>query len=184
MLDRIRERSGIDFSTYKTATIVRRLRGRMGATKVASLADYADLVEHDPEEYARLVSSLLIKVTEFFRDPKVFEHLRDDTLPALIDEAPGRRPPAARLVGRLLDRRGGVLARDHAGRGPRHDRAAVDVRIFATDIDSAAIAFARRGVYPAVGVAEGAGRHSRTLFREDRRRVRGRQSRSEPDDVR
>ena len=30
LLDRIRERSGIDFSTYKTATIVRRLRGRMG----------------------------------------------------------------------------------------------------------------------------------------------------------
>ena len=32
LLDRIRERSGIDFSTYKTATIVRRLHGRMGAT--------------------------------------------------------------------------------------------------------------------------------------------------------
>ena len=34
LLDRIRERSGIDFSTYKTATIIRRLRGRMVATKV------------------------------------------------------------------------------------------------------------------------------------------------------
>ena len=32
LLDRIRERSGIDFSTYKPATIIRRLRGRMGAT--------------------------------------------------------------------------------------------------------------------------------------------------------
>ena len=29
LLDRIRDRSGIDFSAYKPATIVRRLRGRM-----------------------------------------------------------------------------------------------------------------------------------------------------------
>ena len=48
LLDRIRERSGIDFSTYKTATIVRRLRGRMGATGPASLADYAKQLEHRP----------------------------------------------------------------------------------------------------------------------------------------
>ena len=39
-------------------------------------------LENDPTEYARLISSLLIKVTEFFRDRKVFDHLRDQTLPA------------------------------------------------------------------------------------------------------
>ena len=39
LLDRIRERSGIDFSTYKPATIVRRLRGRMGAIGHRSLAE-------------------------------------------------------------------------------------------------------------------------------------------------
>ena len=59
------------------------------------------------------------------------------------------RPPAARLVGRLLDGRGGLFARDHPLGGPRRPSAlAVDVRVFATDIDGAAIAFARRGVYP------------------------------------
>ena len=149
LLDRIRERSGIDFSTYKTATIVRRLRGRMGATKVASLAEYADLVEHDPEEYARLVSSLLIKVTEFFRDPKVFEYLRDDTLPALIDEA--------RADGRQLRVwSAGCSTGEEAyslaitlAEALGTERAAFDLRVFATDIDSSAIAFARRGVYPA-----------------------------------
>ena len=48
LLDRIRERSGIDFSTYKDATIVRRLRGRMGATGHTSLADVCEAARHGP----------------------------------------------------------------------------------------------------------------------------------------
>ena len=148
LLDRIRERSGIDFSTYKMATIVRRLRGRMGATGLSSLTDYAKHIESDPEEYAKLISSLLIKVTEFFRDPKVFQYLRDRILPALIDDARqhGRQlrvwsagcstgEEAYSLAITLSEAMGDAVG-------------AVDVRVFATDIDSAAIAFARRGIYP------------------------------------
>ena len=148
LLDRIRERSGIDFSTYKDATIVRRLRGRMGATGHTSVADYAKLLEVDGEEYARLISSLLIKVTEFFRDPKVFEHLRDRTLPRLIDEAleGGRQLrlwSAGCSTGEEAYSLAIVLSEALAER-----RTFPDVRIFATDIDTAAIAFARRGLYP------------------------------------
>ena len=45
LLDRLRERSGIDFSTYKPATIVRRLRGRMSAAGDTSMAAYAKRLE-------------------------------------------------------------------------------------------------------------------------------------------
>lgn len=147
LLDRIRERSGIDFSTYKDATIVRRLRGRMGATGHTSLVAYAKQLETDGEEYARLISSLLIKVTEFFRDPKVFDHLRTHTVPMLIE--------AARKEGRQLR-----LWSAGCSTGEEAYSLAIvllealgedkvlDVRVFATDIDSAAIAFARRGLYP------------------------------------
>ena len=149
ILDVIRERSGIDFSTYKTATIIRRLRGRMVATKQASLAAYADLVERDPHEYARLVSSLLIKVTEFFRDPKVFAHLRDETLPALIGEAlADDRPLRVWSAGCSTGEEAYSMAISLA-EALGADRSTLDVRVFATDIDPAAIAFARRGVYPA-----------------------------------
>jgi two-component system, chemotaxis family, CheB/CheR fusion protein len=148
LLDRILERSGIDFSTYKTATIIRRLRGRMGATGHSSLGDYAKLLEDDSEEYARLISSLLIKVTEFFRDPKVFGHLRDQTLPLLIDEARqyGRQLrvwSAGCSTGEEAYSLAITLA-EAMGDKPEPS----DVRIFATDVDSAALAFARRGVYP------------------------------------
>jgi len=147
LLDRIRDRSGIDFGTYKTATIIRRLRGRMGATGHKSMADYAKQLETDPEEYAKLISSLLIKVTEFFRDRKVFQHLREDTLPALIAEA--RRHSRQLRVWSAGCSTGeeayslAIAVLEAQGDGAM----ALDVRVFATDIDGAAIAFARRGLY-------------------------------------
>jgi two-component system CheB/CheR fusion protein len=87
LLERIHLRSGIDFGSYKPATILRRLRGRMNATARPTLADYSAYLESNPEEYARLVNSFLIKVTEFFRDKKLFDYLRDQVLPELIAEA-------------------------------------------------------------------------------------------------
>ncbi len=148
LLDRIRERSGIDFSAYKTATIVRRLRGRMGATGNASLASYAKQVERDGAEYARLISSLLIKVTEFFRDPKVFEHLRTNTMPLLIEEArQSNRPLRLWSAGCSTGEEAYSLAIT-LSEAMGDDARRLDVRVFATDIDSAAVAFARRGLYP------------------------------------
>lgn len=148
LLGRIRDRSGIDFSTYKTATIIRRLRGRMRTTGHPTIAGYGKLIENDPEEYARLISSLLIKVTEFFRDPKVFNHLRDETLPTLIEEARRHgRPLRVWSAGCSTGEEAYSLAIMLAeAMGDQAE--ALDVRVFATDIDSAAIAFARRGLYP------------------------------------
>ena len=144
-----------------------------------SLADYAKQLESDPEEYARLISSLLIKVTEFFRDPKVFQlPPRPDPAGAHRGGAPAR-PAAAGLVGRLLDRRGGVLAGDHARR-----------RRSATTTDAARRARLRdrhrqRGdrlrparPLPAGGPAERAAALRERVLREVRRRLRGRRSRS------
>jgi two-component system CheB/CheR fusion protein len=144
LLEMIRERSGIDFGTYKRATIQRRLRGRMSATSQPSVAGYADLVERDPDEYSRLVSSLLIKVTQFFRDPKVFQYLRERVLPELIAGQEGRELrlwSAGCSSGEEAYSLAIVLAEV-----PGNEL--LPVRIFATDVDAAAIAFARRGVYP------------------------------------
>jgi two-component system CheB/CheR fusion protein len=152
LLQRIHERSGIDFGSYKPATIQRRLRGRMSATARPTLAEYAAYLESNPEEYARLVNSFLIKVTEFFRDPKVFDYLREHVLPELIAEA--RR-----------DRRELRIWSAGCSTGEEAYSAAIivaqalgdelpwpEVRIFATDIDHDAIVFARRGVYPAASL--------------------------------
>jgi two-component system CheB/CheR fusion protein len=147
ILGRIHEKSGIDFRSYKPATILRRLRGRMSATARPTLAAYAAYLETDPEEYARLLNSLLIKVTEFFRDPKVFDYLRANVLPELISDA--RRDGRELRIWSAGCSTGeeayslAIIVAEALG-----DEPWPDVRIFATDIDREAIAFARRGVYP------------------------------------
>ncbi|MFI5259652.1 MAG: CheR family methyltransferase, partial [Candidatus Limnocylindrales bacterium] len=148
LLERIHERSGVDFASYKLATILRRLHGRMKATSRPTLAAYAAYLETNPEEYARLVNSLLIKVTEFFRDPKLFEYLREHVLPELIAEA--RRDGRELRIWSAGCSTGeeaytlAIIVAEALG----EEQVWPDVRIFATDIDGEAIAFARRGIYP------------------------------------
>jgi two-component system, chemotaxis family, CheB/CheR fusion protein len=86
-LDQLRERSGIDFGTYKRATILRRLQRRMVATSTTKLRDYVRFAQNNPDEFQRLTASFLIKVTEFFRDADLFEELREVVIPRLIAEA-------------------------------------------------------------------------------------------------
>src|SRR5204862_6625353 len=139
-LDQVRERSGIDFSAYKRATILRRLQRRLAATGSSTLRDYMRFIRTNPEEYQRLASSFLIKVTEFFRDPDLFSALRDEIIPAVIGEA-GTRHNEIRIwsAGCATGEEAyslAILVADALG--PRVDE--FSVRLFATDIDAQAIA--------------------------------------------
>jgi two-component system, chemotaxis family, CheB/CheR fusion protein len=152
ILARIHERSGIDFSNYKPATILRRLRGRINATSRTTLKEYAAYLESNPEEYARLVNSFLIKVTEFFRDPKLFEYLADRVLPELVAEARrDQRELRIWSAGCSTGEEAYTLALVVA-EALGEELPWPEVRIFATDIDRDAIAFARRGLYPAAAL--------------------------------
>src|SRR5919202_2216357 len=91
LLEQVRTRSGIDFSSYKEPTIRRRLQRRMMDTNCATLEDYVRFIRRHPDEFDRLASSFLIKVTDFFRDADLFTYLREEMLPGLISEASRRR---------------------------------------------------------------------------------------------
>ncbi|GAC1547343.1 MAG: hypothetical protein NVS2B17_31530 [Candidatus Velthaea sp.] len=147
LLVHVRDRSGIDFSQYKTPTIMRRLARLMVAVGVTTLDDYLVYLQSHPHEYQRLVNSFLIKVTEFFRDAQLFDHLRTTILPKLIEQAP-------QLDNELRIWSAGTSTGEEAyslailcAELLRDDGERIAVRIFATDLDDAAIAFARRGLY-------------------------------------
>lgn len=149
LLERVRTRSGIDFSAYREPTIRRRLQRRMLDTGSASLDDYIQYLRRHPEEYDRLANSFLIKVTDFFRDGDLFGHLRDALLPQLIDDTRRLQRHELRLwsAGCATGEEAyslAILVSELLG-----DSEDVTVRVFATDVDADAVAFARRGVYPA-----------------------------------
>src|SRR5579884_1270723 len=152
-IDYLKDRSGVDFASYKPETIRRRLRRRIVATDRDDLADYMRYMQTHPDEYDRLISSFLIKVTEFFRDPEMYAYLRDHVLPGLIDDARGRNNElriwsAGTATGEEAYSLA-ILLTDILG----DELDDVPLRIFATDLDEDAIEFARRGIYPASAVA-------------------------------
>ncbi|WP_437719225.1 CheR family methyltransferase [Sorangium sp. So ce448] len=154
LLDVVRERSGIDFRKYKQATILRRLRRRMAATNTESIEAYRQHLAEHPDELQRLINSFLIKVTEFMRDPDLFAQLRDVILPGLIAHA--RSDNKALRIWSAGCATGeeayslAILISELLG----DELDAFNIRIFSTDVDSEAIAFARRGVYAASAVED------------------------------
>jgi two-component system, chemotaxis family, CheB/CheR fusion protein len=142
----LRERCKVDFTHYKPSTVTRRVDRRMAITGVETTDEYANHLQSNPAEVTTLFRELLIGVTSFFRDTEVFEKLRAEVIPGLVDAASGRE---LRLwvVGCSTGEEAYTLAmliRDALdGRGD-----ALDVRIFATDIDRDALQFAATGSYP------------------------------------
>ena len=82
-------RAGLDASAYRARPLQRRLPACLRALKVHSTRDARERLERQPQLIATIVSSLLIGVTEFFREPDVFDSLRTEIVPALA----GRKGP-------------------------------------------------------------------------------------------
>jgi two-component system CheB/CheR fusion protein len=77
----LRGQSGQDFSLYKKSTIYRRIERRMGLHQIAKIADYVRYLRENSQESDLLFKELLIGVTSFFRDPAVWEQLKDKVIP-------------------------------------------------------------------------------------------------------
>jgi two-component system CheB/CheR fusion protein len=156
-LEDLRQRMGVDFTNYKTPTILRRLQRRILATNTSNLEGYGEYLATHPQEYHQLVSSFLIKVTEFFRDAELFDYLRSTIIPDLITQA-HQHGQDIRIwsAGCATGEEAYSLAIVFA-EALESQEDPPKVRLFATDLDADAIAFARRGVYPLsalVGVSD------------------------------
>lgn len=140
----VRERTGMDFSRYRPATVQRRIANRMISVGVRSLEAYLSLLVSSRDEAQHLLNRLSIKVSRFYRNRVAFEVLRS-VLPALARRAPdglrmwsagcgcGEEPYTLAM---LLEERG--LAGS----------------VVATDIDPAALQAAGQGAYAEEAAAE------------------------------
>ncbi|MDD2741116.1 MAG: chemotaxis protein CheB [Rhodocyclaceae bacterium] len=145
LLYKVQRHTQVDFSGYKEATVWRRILRRMAANRVTDLDNYLNLAEKNPEEYNQLCKEILISVTAFFRDPASFEELRNQLLERLGQKSDGEEiriwvpgcatgEEAYTIAIALFE----IL-------GER--RHTTKIQIFATDLDLAAMASARRGLY-------------------------------------
>lgn len=147
ILTEVHTRTGHDFTGYKRSMILRRVARRMRVTSTGGLEGYLKFLRGNPAEVQALLKDFLISVTNFFRDPAVFDLLENEVLPKLLDDkgpeeqvriwtpgcATGEEAYSMAIL--LLE------AADEIGERP-------EIQIFATDVDEDALGYGREGLYP------------------------------------
>ena len=155
VVELLRSRTGHDFRLYKPGTLRRRIERRraMAAIETDDMGRYLDVLRRNAGELDLLVKDLLINVTNFFRDPKVFDHLAETAIPDLIRGLPPDRPLRLWVAGCSSGEETYSLAmlchEAIAAAG-----CAVTLQMFASDVDADAVAIARAGLYPETIAAE------------------------------
>jgi two-component system CheB/CheR fusion protein len=142
----LRTTTGIDFTSYKPATLNRRMQRRMLLYKLDSLEDYAQYLQAHPAEVQALYEEILIHVTSFFRDPEAFEQLKTQVFPTISQNKPPDSAIRIWVAGCSTGEE--VYSIAICLLEFFSTRATVPpIQIFATDISEAAINKARAGLY-------------------------------------
>lgn len=142
------KQTGANFSDYKLNTVLRRIERRMKLRQFRLLGDYVDYLRDNPPELELLFKELLIGVTHFFRDAKVWDYLRTVALPQMVAQRPEGTVFKAWVPACSTGEEAYSLAivfqevLEQMGASGRYS-----LQIFATDLDPDAIDRAREGVF-------------------------------------
>ena len=150
VIELLRTTTAHDFRLYKTGTLERRIERRMAMAgiKLADRSRYLDRLRTDEPERAALATDLLINVTSFFRDTAVFEELARTVIPELVRKQPADQPIRLWVAGCSTGEETYSLAMLFQ-EAIAAEKRIVRLQVFASDVDPAAVATARLGLYPA-----------------------------------
>jgi two-component system CheB/CheR fusion protein len=145
----VRNATGVDFSQYKPNTVKRRILRRVMLRRADTLEKYLEILRNDSSEVHALYEDVLINVTEFFRDPEVFEALNTIVFPRITQPRRNdRRQVRIWVPGCSTGEEVYSIAialLEYLG--DRSDE--TSIQIFATDLSESALEKARSGIYPA-----------------------------------
>jgi chemotaxis protein methyltransferase CheR len=164
---------GINMSSYKDTYMKRRVAVRMRSTGCRDAAEYCSLLRQGPEELDLLQKALTVHVSQFFRNPSMFEKLRREVFPELYRSCASRGSSGLRFW--CLGCAGGeepfslaLLLREHFSKELRRTRTIID----ATDIDAETIRDARQGEYSGERLKEVPAEIRNRYFRQNGSRFR------------
>jgi len=146
LLEYLKSSRGFDFSGYKLASLIRRVRKRMQQVGIETYSDYIDYLEVHQDEFGPLFNTILINVTSFFRDPTAWETLAAQVLPRILEGKNAEEPIRCWSAGCASGEEAYTLAMvlaEAIGEQDFRQR----VKIYATDADDEALAEARQGSY-------------------------------------
>jgi chemotaxis protein methyltransferase CheR len=139
LLEAIHRRHGYDFRGYALASLRRRLWHRVYGEGLQTLSGLQEHILHEPGCMDRLLRDLSINVTEMFRDPSFYVALRERVFPLLRTHPFIRVWQAGCSTGEEIYSLAIAL----------HEEGLLErTRIYATDINSAALERAGSGAFP------------------------------------
>lgn len=149
IIELLRKNTAHDFTLYKMGTLQRRIERRMALASLPAtdMAQYLAMLENDSAELNLLATDLLINVTRFFRDPKVFELLAKTIVPDIVRLHAEDRPLRIWIAGCSTGEETYSLAMIFAEAIAAAQRT-IKLCVFASDVDPDAVATAREGFYP------------------------------------
>ncbi|HKU21096.1 MAG TPA: CheR family methyltransferase [Terriglobales bacterium] len=148
LIEELANNRNLDLRGYKTTALERRIRKRMAEVNTRSYSEYLDRVHENPREVDTLLNTILINVTEFFRDLGAWEALHTSVLPSMLQRLkPGEsfRAWSAACASGEEAYSLAILVSDLL----REKLSDYDIKIYATDVDEEALTIARRGEYAA-----------------------------------
>ena len=84
LLEYLREERGFDFTGYKRPSLIRRMAKRCQELGIDSFGAYLDYLQVHAGEFRTLFDTILINVTEFFRDPDAWNYVKDNIVPKIV----------------------------------------------------------------------------------------------------
>jgi two-component system CheB/CheR fusion protein len=146
LLDYLHNSRGFDFTAYKRSSLERRVQKRMQAANVESYVGYGDYLEAHPSEFTLLFNTILINVTNFFRDPEAWDYIAADIIPRVLQSLEGDAFVRIWSAGCSSGEEPfslAMLLAEALGRDAFRDR----VKIYATDVDEEALSQGRQASY-------------------------------------
>jgi chemotaxis protein methyltransferase CheR len=141
----VREHTGIALSEAKRQLVYGRLARRLRALRMDSFAEYIKLLETEGPELEEFVNAVTTNLTSFFREPHHFEFLASQMLPAVTKRHTGARKLRIWCCAASTGEEPYSIAM--VLREAQQQLVGWDVKLLATDLDSAVLATGQAGVY-------------------------------------
>ena len=173
IIDLLRTKTAHNFTLYKPGTLQRRIERRMALATIeaSNMERYLEFLRGHPDELDLLAKDLLINVTSFFRDTKVFNLLEQKIIPDLVRNQPVDVPLRVWIVGCSTGEETYSLAMLFR-EAIVAEKSNVKIQIFASDVDPDAVTRAREGFYPETIEAEVSPVRLARFFSKDDNRYR------------
>ena len=148
----LRTGAGIDFSQYRPNTLLRRIERRIVLQKAGDSDQYLRILRENPGEIQALSQDLLISVTEFFRDPPIFDALKEKVFVEILGKKEPGEPVRVWVPGCSTGEEVYSIAISLIEY--MHDAGTeLPVHIFGTDVSEINIERARAGIYGSSAVS-------------------------------